>query len=188
MSHFCLSPAAVFLCGSQSSIQDRSYHLLLQSWVLRATLHPRLSLGCSEGVLPAARREKVQGSGVVGVRGLTLQPPGNHAVGWGYLPGTESQAWKMAGGRGRKMRSRAEKEEAKQRLETWEGQEGTGIREGGGSWMLKQGADFSDAVFLLCVLPGFSFISLICTSTFKEPRAPSWCSSLQSQYWIEYSY
>lgn len=77
---------------------------------------------------------------MVGVRGLTLQLPGNHAVGWGYLPGTGSQAWKMAGGRGRKMRGSTGREEAEQRMKTWEGKEGTGIREGGGSWMLKQGS------------------------------------------------
>lgn len=94
---------------------------------------------------------------MVGIRGLTLKLLGNHAVGCGYLPGTGSQAWKMAGGRGRKMRGSTGREEAEQRMKTWEGKEGSGIREGGGSWMLKQGSKGLTSLqpSFGCVLPTF---------------------------------
>lgn len=83
---------------------------------------------------------------MVGVRGLTLQLPGNHAVGWGYLLGTGSQAWNLAGGRGRKMRGSTGREEKEQ---------ASGREEEAG--MLKQGSKGLTSLppSFCCVLPSF---------------------------------
>lgn len=104
-SHFCLSPAAVFLSGSTLSSQDRNHHLRLHSRALRATpphllTHP---LGCSEGELPLARKEQIWGAWR---RDLTLELPGDLAAGWGSLSraGRRPRRWRLPS-RGREMRT-----------------------------------------------------------------------------------